>query len=224
MNKKTFNFYCDESCHLENDGQSFMLISYTSSAWNQVKLHQERIKEIKLKHHYFGEIKWSKVSHGQYPFYSELLDYFFASDLQFRAVVIDKTKVKNEAFDQTYDEFYYKMYYQLIYHKINMEHQYNIYLDIKDGLSAQKVKRLHQLLNTNYSTIRNLQNIRSHESLLMQVTDFLMGAISYYLRAYNKVIAKNNLVEKIQQHTQLPLTNSTPKHHEKFNLFFITLK
>ncbi len=224
MTRKTFNLYCDESCHLENDGQSYMLIAYCSSAWNQVKLHQENIKELKDKYHFRAEIKWSKVSHGQYPFYSELLDYFFASDLQFRAVVIEKSKINNETFGQTFDEFYYKMYYQLLNHKISMEHNYNVYLDIKDGLSAQKVKKLHEILNTKYSTIRNLQNIRSHESLLMQVTDFLMGAISYYLRGHQKVIAKNNLIEKIKQHTMLPLTNSTPKNHDKFNLFFISLK
>ncbi len=222
--QKTYNFYCDESCHLENDVQSHMLIAYTCSAWNQVKLHQERIKEIKKKHLFFGEIKWSKVSRSQYPFYADLLDYFFASDLQFRAVVIDKSKIKNEDHHQSFDDFYYKMYYQLIYHKISMEHHYNIYLDIKDNLSAQKVKRLHEILNIRYSTIRTLQNIRSHESLLMQITDFLMGAISYYLRGFNKVIAKNKLIEKIQQHTQLPLTGSTPKSNDKFNLFFITLK
>lgn len=38
MSKKTFNLYCDESCHLENDQQSFMLIAYTGSAWNYVWL------------------------------------------------------------------------------------------------------------------------------------------------------------------------------------------
>ncbi|HEX2845399.1 MAG TPA: DUF3800 domain-containing protein [Chitinophagaceae bacterium] len=221
---KTFNLYCDESCHLENDGQSYMLIAYTSSAFNQVQLHQEKIKELKAKHNFRAEIKWSKVSHGQYPFYSELLDYFFASDLVFRAVVIEKSKIDNCRFAQSFDEFYYKMYYQLLNHKISMENNYNVYLDIKDGLSAQKVKKLKEILNIKYSKIRNLQNIRSHESLLMQVTDLLMGAISYYLRGHKQVIAKNNLIEKIQQHTQLPLTQSTPKDHDKFNLFFIALK
>lgn len=221
---KTFNLYCDESCHLENDGQNYMLIAYTSSAFNQVQIHQEKIKELKAKHNFRAEIKWAKVSHGQYPFYSELLDYFFASDLAFRAVVIEKNKIDNSRFAQSFDEFYYKMYYQLLNHKISMENNYNVYLDIKDGLSAQKVKKLKEILNIKYSKIRNLQNIRSHESLLMQVTDLLMGAISYYLRGHSKVIAKNNLIEKIQQHTQLPLTQSTPKDHDKFNLFFIALK
>lgn len=221
---KTFNFYCDESCHLENDKMPFMLIAYVSSAYNQLKLHHENIKAIKEKHGFKHEIKWSSVSKGKYPFYAELIDYFFSNDLQFRAIVVDKGKVNNREHNQNFDDFYYKMYYQLIHHKINMEHQHNIYLDIKDTLSAGKVNKLKEILNINYNSIRTLQNIHSHESLLMQLTDLLMGAITYHLRGLDKVIAKTKLIEKIKQHTELPLTKSTIKAYNKFNLFFIDLK
>lgn len=46
---KTFNFYCDESCHLENDHLPFMLIGYVSSAYNQVKLHKDNIEIFSVK-------------------------------------------------------------------------------------------------------------------------------------------------------------------------------
>ncbi len=221
---KTFNFYCDESCHLENDGMPFMIISYVSCAYNQVKLHQQNIKSLQEKHTFRNEIKWSSVSKSKYNFYVELIEYFFANDLQFRAIVVPKDKIKTENLGQTYDEFYYKMYFQLLNHKINMENKYNIYLDIKDTLSASKVRTLKNILNIKYSSINNLQNIHSSESLLMQLTDVLMGAITYHLRGLNQVTAKNKLIEKIQRHTQLPLHNSTAKNFEKFNLFFIDLK
>ena len=220
---KTFNFYCDESCHLQNDHQPFMLISYVSSAYNQVKLHHENIKNIKKKHDFHNEIKWSSVSKSKYPFYAELVDYFFSNDLHFRAVVVDKAAINLQS-GTTFDDFYYKMYWQLIYHKINMESNYNIYLDIKDTLSAGKVRRLKDILQIDFSSIKTLQNIRSDESLLMQLTDLLMGAISYHLRGLNTVIAKTKLIEKIQHHTKQPLTQSTFKSYNKFNLFFIDLK
>lgn len=105
--------------------------------------------------------------------------------------------------DVTFDDFYYKMYWQLINHKISMENNYNIYLDIKDTLSAGKVKKLKQILQIDFSSIRTLQNIRSEESLLMQLTDLLMGAISYHLRGLDKVIAKNKLIEKIHANENL---------------------
>ena len=49
--KKTFNIYCDESCHLENDHKDFMLLGSVSSAYNQVKGHTERINAKNAEHH-----------------------------------------------------------------------------------------------------------------------------------------------------------------------------
>lgn len=221
---KTFNFYCDESCHLENDGMPFMLISYISCAYNQVKLHSNNIRQIKAKYNFKNEIKWSALSKSKYPLYGDLIDYFFATDLQFRAIVIDKGKMKHEEFNQSHDDFYYKMYFQLIHVKIQPEYNYNIYLDIKDTLSAQKNKGLKNYLNKQFISVRNLQNIRSEESELMQLTDLIMGAISYYLRKKNTVIAKNKIIERIQAHSKSPLTQSTGKGNGNFNLFFIDLK
>ncbi len=221
---KTFNFYCDENCHLENDGASYMLIAYTSCAYNQVKIHSSNIRKIKLNHYLKGELKWSALSKSQYPLYCELIDYFFATDLQFRAIVIDKSQIDNAAFEQSQDDFYNKMYYQLLSKKIFQENSYNIYLDIKDTHSYKKSKELRDYLNKNYVSVRNLQNIRSHESELMQLTDVIMGAISYHLRGLNTVIAKNKIIEKIQQHSRHPLSHSTSPSNSKFNLFFIDLK
>jgi hypothetical protein len=222
--QKTFNFYCDESCHLENDIHQYMLISYVSSAYNQVQIHHENIRELMEKHNFYAEIKWSNISKSQYAFYADLIDYFFATDLKFRCIVVDKEQVDNEKYSQDFDTFYYKMYYQLLYHQMDMRYAYNIYLDIKDTLSGLKIRKLREVLKLEYSAIRNLQNIRSHESLLMQLTDVIMGAISYHLNFDEKrVIAKTRLIKKIQDHSNLTLTKSPPKKLDKFNLFFIDL-
>ena len=116
------------------------------------------------------------------------------------------------------------MYFHLLSKKILPECNYNIYLDIKDTRSAKKVNGLKNYLNSNFVSIRNLQNMRSHESELMQLTDIITGAIGYHLRGLNKVIAKRKIIEKIQAHSKLPLTSSTPKDSSKVNLFFIDLK
>ncbi|MFN7911254.1 MAG: DUF3800 domain-containing protein [Bacteroidota bacterium] len=223
---KTYNLYCDESCHLENDKMPFMLLGYVCVPFNQMRTHNDRIKEIKKKHNFYGEIKWSKVANSQHKFYNELIDYFFASDLCFRAIVINKEQIQNLTFNQDYDTFYYKMYYQLINHKLDMLATYNIYLDIKDDLSAAKVNQLKDILQTKFGVIRNLQNIRSHESNFMQLTDLIMGAINYHLRfnGNGKVIAKNNLIKRIQKESNHQLDKSTAKAEEKLNLFFIELQ
>lgn len=220
---KTFNFYCDESTHLQNDGMPYMMIAYVSTAFNQMQTHKDAIKAIKAKHKIKGEIKWSNVSHGAYSFYSDLIDYFFATDLNFRSIIVDKSQIDEKREGFTYDDFYFLMYYQLIHHKINLGYTYNIYMDIKDTRSHKKLRKLNDVLKYNAS-IRNCQFIRSHESSFMQLTDLIMGAINYKLRALNKVTAKNRIIEKIEAHCKVPITRSTPKSADKFNLFFIDLK
>lgn len=224
MQNKTFNFYCDESTHLENDGFPFMIISYICSAWPNVSLHTQNIRRLIKDNKFKGEIKWSKLSESNYKFYSELLDYFFASDLNFRAVIVEKSRIDNKKMEFTYNDFYYRMYYQLLHHKINMEYTYNIYLDIKDTCSYKKNVKLREILNVRYGNIRNLQFIRSHESVLMQLTDVIMGAINYNLRGEKQVIAKLKIIEKMKKHSNYPLDSTTPKSNDKFNLFFIELK
>lgn len=224
MINKTFNFYCDESCHLENDHHPYMLIGYISCAYNQVKLHSRNIRQLKLKYNVPYELKWNSLSKSAYPLYRDTIDYFFATDLQYRAIIIDKSQLRHHDFSQNHDDFYYKMYFQLLSKKILQDCNYNVYLDIKDTRSAKKVNGLKAFLNNNFVSVRTLQNIRSNESELMQLTDVITGALSYHLRGLNKVIAKNKIIEKIKLHSNLPLNHSTPKDHQKFNLFFIDLK
>jgi hypothetical protein len=201
-----------------------MFLGSVSCAYPQVSRHSGRINELKKKHNFFAEIKWSKVSNSKLHFYMDLVDYFFDTDLKFRAVGIDKSKIKNTDYLQTYDDFYYKMYYQLLNYHIDTFNHYNVYLDIKDTLSACKVRKLREILNTKFGVFRNVQNIRSHESLLMQLADFLMGAISYNSNdVEHKNIAKMQIIEKIKKHAKMPNLGKT-NYSEKLNLFFIELK
>ncbi len=220
---KTFNIYCDESCHIEHDHKPFMFLGSISVAYNQVKLHTEKIKELKEKHHFYGEIKWTNVSKSKFHFYMELVEYFFATDLKFRTVGVEKSKINNEAFGSTYDDFYYKMYYYLLNHNLNSLYNYNVYLDIKDTLSAYKVNKLKDILNTKFGVFRNVQNIRSHESILIQLADFMMGAISYqHNNEAKENQAKVQVIKKIQNHSGENLMRTN--YSDKLNLFFIELQ
>lgn len=220
---KLFNLYCDESTHLQNDGMPYMMIAYIRSPYNEIEQHKEYLKFLKAKHKFKGETKWTSVSAGQYLYYADLIDYFFSTDLCFRSIIVDKSQINENCPEFSYDDFYFKMYYQLIHHKVDLGYHYNIYIDIKDTRSNKKLAKLHEILKLNTS-IKNCQFMRSHESSLMQLTDLIMGAINYKLRGYNRVIAKNKIIEKIEQHSKVPITRSTPKHADKFNLFFIDLK
>lgn len=220
---KTFNIYCDESCHVESDHKDYMFLASIKSAYNELSIHTENIKEIKKKHNFYGEIKWTSVSKSKLHFYNELIDYFFTTDLSFRCVGVRKPKIRNDDFGQSYDEFYYKMYYILLNHDINSAFKYNVYLDIKDTLSANKVKKLREILNTKYGVFRNVQNIRSNESLLLQITDLLMGAVSYENNNSEKEnLAKVELIKKIERNINTDIKHTN--YSTKFNIFFINLQ
>lgn len=221
---KTFNIYCDESCHIEHDHKDFMFLGSISCAYPQVRRHTKRIDELKREHNFYAEIKWCNVSMSKVKFYLDLIDYFFDTDLRFRAIGINKSQIKCDEQRTSYDDFYYKMYYQLLNYKIDTTDHYNVYLDIKDTLSAHKVRRLKDLLNVRYGVFRNIQNICSHESLLMQLADFIMGAIAYNVNdKEHKNQAKVAIIERIKKHLRTPILDTT-NYSKKFNLFFINLQ
>ena len=74
-----YNIYCDESCHLEHDGESAMTIGGVWCPFNKKNEIFHRIREIKEEHglNKNFEIKWNKVSPGQLDFYMDIVNYFF---------------------------------------------------------------------------------------------------------------------------------------------------
>lgn len=97
---KTFNIYCDESTHLIHDGHPYMLLGYISIAYPQIRIAKQEIKAIKSRHNYDEEFKWTNVHDATYKVYAELIDWFFMNDLEFRAVVVDKSQI-----DETRPEY-----------------------------------------------------------------------------------------------------------------------
>jgi hypothetical protein len=202
-----------------------MVIGSVSSAYNQVKRHTERIKQIRQKHEFFTEIKWSNVSTFKKQFYIDLIDYFFDTDLMYRAIIVDKNSVSTEGDGNDFDTFYYKMFFQMLKYNKRTEYTYNVFLDIKDTLSAHKVNKLKDILNKTPGTYRNVQNIRSHESQLLQISDLITGAIAYNLNHDGKKTpAKEQVIEKIQKHSKQNLSGSSEFGVDKLNLFFIELR
>ena len=225
---KTFNLYCDESTHLIHDGHLYMLLSYISIAYPQIRLAKEEIKAIKRKFNYTEELKWTNVHSATYKVYAELVDWFFMNDLEFRTVVVDKSQIDEQRADYSFNDFYFRMYFQLLHTKVDFQNRYNVFLDIKDTCSGEKLEKLKKIMSYN-SSIGTLQFIPSRESVFIQLADVLMGAINYNLRIQKgdvkgNVIAKLKLIEKIKRHSNISLNTTTPLSRNKFNLFFITLK
>jgi len=231
-----YNIYCDESCHLEHDHKNVMVLGAIRCNKLYKKQIVKEIRSIKQKYNMneFCELKWTKVSPSKINLYKELISYFFDNQhLSFRAIVIDKTQINHERFNQTHNDFYYKVYYQLLCRIIVPNQENYIYLDIKDTKGAKKVKKLGEVLangifDFNMNCIKRVQNINSKESELLQLADILIGAISFINRNENEKKhyskSKMDLIEQISNQTGYSLKKTTVLSEEKFNLFFMELK
>ena len=223
-----YNIYCDESCHLENDGIKTMVLG---AMWCPKEKKEEiftRIREIKVEHGLAKdfEIKWNKVSISKVDFYQNLIDYFFDDDdIYFRVLVIpDKTLLEHNLFSQTHDEFYYKMYFDLLKVILSPDDLYNIYIDIKDTRGASKVNKLSEVLrNSRYDyeakIIKKVQQVASHEVELLQLADLFIGAVGYVNRGLSTSEAKLKLIRRIQSRSGYSLMQTTLLRETKTNIF-----
>jgi hypothetical protein len=240
-----FNIYCDESCHLEHDRASVMVLGAVWCPADRVEEISIRLRELKQKHHVLSqenlrqprlrqfEVKWTKVSKAKLALYVDWIDYFFDDDdLHFRGVLIDKTILDHTARQQSHDDWYYKMLFRLLEPVIDPQQQYRVYLDIKDTRSEQKRAKLEEVLrcashDRDSTIIAHVQQVRSHESEVLQVADLLIGAIAYHHRqrrgdlpgATGKLSdAKLALFERVRQRSGKSLERTTWVRESKFNL------
>jgi len=224
---ETFNIYCDESCHLLNDGKRFMVMG---GVWCPMPKTQEmfkKIRAIKLAH---GlpvnfEIKWVKVDGFTLKCCMALVDYFCVeSNLHFRGIVADKQNLNHTAFGQTHDDWYYKMYFRLLDIILEGGNKYRVYLDVKDSRSGAKITKLHEVLaNSNYdfdrSMVERVQAVKSDDVELLQLADILIGALQYSKHSTLGDNAKSKLVKYIQEKCGVDFARNTLPRETKFNLF-----
>ena len=226
---KTFNIYCDESTHLPNDGCPYMLLGYICVPYPLIKEAKMAINDIKDKYGFDGEMKWSNINRKTEPMYAELIEYFFRSNMKFRAVVVKKSEIDESRSGYSFNDFYFRMYYQLLHlPTTDAANTYNIYFDIKDTCSHLKLRRLREILGHS-SSVRNFQFMKSHESQFIQLADVVMGAVNYNLRVMEHNLpgtseSKMRIIELIKRYSNMSLVRSTYPDEEKFNLFFIKLK
>lgn len=224
-----YNIYCDESCHLKSNA-STMVIGAVYCPINRIKKINKYLSELKIKYglDYNDELKWNKIKKSNENLYLDIIKYFFEGedDIKFRAIVIDKNQVNNEAFHQTEDDFYYKMYYDMLKYIFNPFNKFNIYPDIKDSHSYYRHQQTliflrKQQQDTNKRTIQKIQPIKSYESMLLQLADIIIGAISYHYNMVDndqyKSSSKRKILSEIEKNINLDVT--TPYNITKFNLF-----
>lgn len=225
-----YDLFLDESCHLQHDRSNVMSIGFVKVPKEEYQTIKDALKAIKQKHGIPHEYKWNTCSNTKKLFYIELIDYFFASPLSFRTIVVKyKQLLDHDQFNNgSHDNFYYKMIYFLLNNQwVNPPKvEYRVFLDIKDTRGRDKIAKIHEVFkNLHYgkSPFVHFQDIRSHESEFIQLADFLIGAVTYKSRGLqNKEDAspiKRFIVEYLEQKSGYSLDEGTEPWEEKFNIF-----
>lgn len=220
------NIYCDESCHLEHDASNVMVIGAITCPKNHAKRIADEIKKLKEKHNIPQkfEIKWNKISSGKKDFYLDIIRFFFdEKTLAFRGLVAHKSNLNHPRYNQTHNEWYFKMLYYLLNPLFSPTEETHIYLDKKDTQSAQKAKKLHDIIccanhDFDKKLISRIQNVESHHVIQIQLADLLSGALAYANRSLNSSPSKNEIIAFLREKTGYQLLRSTLMNERKFNI------
>ena len=94
------DIYCDESRLelLTSKQDGFMVIGSLWLERDKRELFKTRIKELKKRHDFHVEVKWTKISYKMLDFYKELIDIFaeYEEFHFFRAIAVDTCKINFE--------------------------------------------------------------------------------------------------------------------------------
>lgn len=227
-----FEVYCDEAnpdvLTSANPRARYLMIG---SLWLPDGLRDEiksRVSALRERNQAWGEIKWSKVSPNRCNFYVELIDLFFAygDSLRFRCIAVDRAQLNQALHDNDSELGFYKFYYQLLHHWILDFNEYRIFCDIKSNRDPKRLPVLSQCLAyaNLTSSIQSIQSLPSHEVVLIQLCDLLLGAASSRInKTLNEGSAKAAVVQRLESALGRQLV-PTHKGEEKFNIFKIRLQ
>ena len=220
------NIYCDESCHLEHDRQPLMVLGAVWCPTDKTAEMAKRLRELKVKHRMPKryELKWTTVSKGREAYFQDVLDYFFDDDdLHFRALIAAKDGLRHGDHGQSHDEWYYKMLFEMLKVLLDPEKRYRVYFDYKDTHGSRRITKLHEVLSNSLydfsrEIVERVQLVRSHEVELMQLSDFLIGAVCYLNRGLAQNPTKAALVSRMKERSKLSLTRTALLRAGKVNL------
>ena len=115
---KEYRCYSDESCN--ND--RFMVFGGIVTPACDVDKFNAHMAQWRVQNNMHHELKWTKVSNGNYAEYRSLVDLFFKHNvregLPFKAVVFDMSQVDYKTYHHGDKELsFYKFYYQFFLHR-----------------------------------------------------------------------------------------------------------
>lgn len=104
--------------------------------------------------------------------------------------------------------------------------EYSVFVDVKDTRGKERLSKMEEIFKNYHlgdSPFLRFQNLRSHDSVFFQLTDFFIGAIGYKSRReigeLSENALKDELVRYIEGKSGFLLNEGTPIWESKFNVF-----
>jgi len=215
-----YQVYCDESRHTSDPSDHYMVIGAISCPASEKRALVRRIHSLRAIHAAQGEFGWKRLSPNKRAFYWSLLDLFAGeASLQFRCIVVDRTRFKADDLELGF----YKLYYQMLVHWLSPECSYRIYLDYQQNRERDRFSILRDVLRCRLSEqakIISLEPADSSELELMQLADLLIGAVGYERNGRSGSETKRRFcVDLAKELKRSALSQSTPLGESKFNVF-----
>jgi hypothetical protein len=236
-----YQLFIDESCHLENDKQTMMAMGLIRV--NKANSSQLKSEFMALAHAYKTptELKWNSISKSRLPFYQALIDLFMRDNgVLFRAITIkNKDKLDHDAYKRTHHQFYYVVAYELLKNEYVLpmldqnqhRHRYEVFFDFKDTRGKERLIELETVLKNKFkkqSAFVHFQHLHSHDNFWIQLTDFLLGAVTFKSRGLHLALdaspAKKEVLTYLEHAIGYSLSDGTPPWEPKFNIFDFQLK
>lgn len=205
MRDKEFILFCDESDrHGKYYSNFYGGVIVGSSQYQRIT---DRLNNTKADLNLYQEVKWEKVTELYLPKYEELIRVFFEeisrSNLRVRIMFRQNAHLPRGLSREQVDWEYYLLYYQFVKHGFGLEHvpeniRLRLYFDTFPD-TAEKSEQFKGFLlgltkTKKWQSIdinrEDITEVHSHNHVILQCLDIVLGAMSFRLNDKHKEIPK----------------------------------
>lgn len=222
-----FNVFCDESWHTTRSGGISVTVGALICPLPDVRSLSESVRSIKTEHGFKPdfEVKWTKISPAKADFYTDLVDLFLYHDgLRFFGAIMESETGSRTDSRTSRERIHEELGRRLLDSVLRGPHRYRVYLDVRDTRGGTRLRRLRETVPTGPAGVdrphvERIQQVRSHESEVMQIAHLLTGALAYANRGLGSNAGKTTVVARLREQLEPGgVTDISAQHGTKFDV------